>query len=80
VHFGGRPFRYTLDPSQSPKAIDMEVPGPDGEPQMCQGVYELTDDRLTIHLAMPGFPRPTSLQPADEEQAIVMVMERAKEE
>jgi RNA polymerase sigma factor (sigma-70 family) len=80
VHFGGMPLRYTLDPSQSPKAIDMEVPGANGEPALCQGVYELTDDRLTIHLAMAGLPRPTSLQPADEGQAIVMVMERVKEE
>jgi hypothetical protein len=58
----------------------MEVPGQNGEPVLCQGVYELTDDRLTIHLAMAGLPRPTSLQPADEGQAIVMVMERVKEE
>jgi RNA polymerase sigma factor (sigma-70 family) len=79
VRFSGIAPRYKLDPSQSPKAIDMEVPGPNGQMLMSYGVYELTDDRLTVHLALPGLPRPTSLEPADERQAIVFVLERVKE-
>jgi RNA polymerase sigma factor (sigma-70 family) len=81
TRYSGFAGRYSLDPSQSPKAIDMEVPGPNnGQPQMCLGVYELTDDRLTIHLAMAGLPRPTSLQPVNDQDAIVFIFERVKEE
>jgi RNA polymerase sigma factor (sigma-70 family) len=69
---------YTLDPSKSPKAIDMEVPTQFG-PMMAQGVYELTGDRLTVHLALPGLARPPTLQPADEQEAVFLVLERVNE-
>jgi RNA polymerase sigma factor (sigma-70 family) len=79
IRFGELALRYTLDPSQLPRAIDIDVPM-DIDMQTGLGVYELTDDRLTIHAAFPGRPRPMSLQPANDAEAIVFVFERVKTE
>jgi len=69
---------YTLDPSKSPKAIDVVFPGGPGEPGMLfRGVYELTDDRLIILLAEPDALRPSGLD--DPRGYLRMELERAKE-
>jgi RNA polymerase sigma factor (sigma-70 family) len=70
---------YDLDPTQSPRAIDLHVPfGPNGQSVVCRGVYELAGDRLRIHLAEPGQARPTSVQPADGSEQMVIVLERVR--
>jgi RNA polymerase sigma factor (sigma-70 family) len=74
----GFAMRYAIDPSQSPKAIDVKVPTRDGEAALFMGIYELTRDRLTIHVSQPGFARPTTLFPADESQSVIFVMERVR--
>jgi uncharacterized protein (TIGR03067 family) len=82
----GRSFRtqfdatYTLDPSTTPKSIDLEVPfGPDGKPVVLKGVYDLTEDHLRIHLAQPGSSRPRIVQPVLGEEYLLLILERARE-
>jgi RNA polymerase sigma factor (sigma-70 family) len=68
---------YLLDPTQSPKVIDFYLPfGPNGQTIVLLGVYELTGDRLRIHLAEAGRPRPASVEPADGSEQMVILLER----
>ena len=75
----GRDFRYAIIPGQSPKAIDMEVPTRDGV-QMAHGVYEFDGDQLSIHLAIPPQPRPTTVHPNDESQSVMLVLRRVSKQ
>ena len=54
--------RFSLDPSKKPGAIDyVNLHGGDkGKTQL--GIYELTDDRLTICMSPPGKPRPAAFE------------------
>src|SRR5262249_14397678 len=53
---------YTIDPTQKPKTIDVDVKdGPEREQGTWKGVYELDGDKLTIHIGPPGVDRPTTL-------------------
>ena len=49
--------KYTLDPSTTPKSIDL-----DGDGMSLKGIYELDGDALKILLARPGSDRPTSFE------------------
>jgi RNA polymerase sigma factor (sigma-70 family) len=72
--------RYTIDPAATPRTIDLEVAtGADGKPVVLKGVYELTEDRLRIHLAMPGRDRPRIIQPAAGEETMVLILGRVRE-
>jgi uncharacterized protein (TIGR03067 family) len=68
---------FTLDPSKSPKWIDMspaEKKGP------VVGVYALDGDKLTLHCAVPGTtPRPTGLEFTKGVNTTRLVLERVKE-
>ena len=55
---GGKPLEqgtFRLDPSRSPKAIDLIYP--DG--QVYEGIYKLRGDVLEVCTALPGRGRPT---------------------
>jgi RNA polymerase sigma factor (sigma-70 family) len=68
---------YTLDPSQKPGFIDLELPmKPDRGPDRLLGVYELQGKRLVIHLAQPGMPRPTILRPAVNADSFLLILTR----
>jgi uncharacterized protein (TIGR03067 family) len=44
-------FEYTLDPSKSPKQIDLTSTAPDGKRLTVRGIYEFTDpDRMRVCL------------------------------
>lgn len=49
-----KPAKYTLDPSKSPKHIDLMV-----DNRTMQGIYELKDDTLRLCFSRNG-PRPSS--------------------
>lgn len=51
--------RYTLDPSQSIKAIDYDVIEGDLRGQKQQGIYEFNGNTVRICMAAPGRERPT---------------------
>ena len=50
--------------------------GPNGEMVVLQGVYDLADDRLTIHFGIPGRPRPATLDPAAGMDTIHVILVR----
>ena len=66
---------YTVDPSQTPPHINMvgigELAGKIG-----QGIYELTDDRLTLCYTMPGDDRPQAFESKEGSNAQLMVWRR----
>ena len=66
---------FTLDPSKSPKWIDM--PKADGKGFV--GVYALDGDKLTLHCAVPGTTaRPTELEFKKGVNTTRLVLERVK--
>src|SRR5215207_601744 len=66
---------FTLDPSKSPKWIDM--PSADGRGFV--GVYALDGDKLTLHCAVPGSaPRPTELEFKKGVNTTRLVLERVR--
>ena len=65
---------FTLDPSKSPKWIDM--PTADGKGFV--GVYALDGDKLTLHCAVPGSARPTELEFKKGVNTTRLVLERVK--
>ena len=66
-----------LDPSQTPKHIDIETIGTDGNRRKNLGIYKLEGSTLTICLARPKADRPSKF-PADDERdgAWLMVYRR----
>jgi len=70
---------YTIDATQKPKTIDVEVKdGPEREQGTWKGVYELDGDKLTIHIGPPGVDRPTTLESKEGTMTMLIVMERVK--
>jgi RNA polymerase sigma factor (sigma-70 family) len=66
---------FTLDPSKSPKWIDM--PSADGRGFV--GVYALDGDKLTLHCTVPGSTaRPTELEFKKGVNTTRLVLERVK--
>jgi RNA polymerase sigma factor (sigma-70 family) len=65
---------FTLDPSKSPKWIDM--PTADGKGFV--GVYALDGDKLTLHCAVTGSARPTELEFKKGVNTTRLVLERVK--
>ena len=75
----GKSFAGTtlkLDPSETPKAIDVI---PDGGPQkdkVVRGIYRLEGDELTICMAAPDAPRPKTFDGAKGTQQTLMTFRR----
>jgi len=70
---------YTIDATQKPKSIDVEVKdGPEREQGTWKGVYELDGDKLTIHIGPPGVDRPTTLESKEGTMTMLLVLERVK--
>lgn len=63
---------FTLDPSKSPKQIDLSADG-----KKLAGIYELTGDKLKICLSASG-QRPSRFVADQAEKTMVLEMERLK--
>ena len=71
----GAEMTFTLDPSKSPKWIDMS--SADGKGFV--GVYALDGDKLTLHYVAPGSTaRPTELEFKQGVNTTRLVLERVK--
>jgi uncharacterized protein (TIGR03067 family) len=67
---------FKIDPTASPKAIDITITdGPDKD-KTAKGIYELTDDTQTICMAAPGKPRPTEFVSKPDSGLILQVLRR----
>ena len=69
---------YSVDPGQTPPQINMvgigELAGKIGK-----GIYELSDDRLTLCYTMPGDDRPKAFESTEGSNAHLMVWRRARD-
>jgi RNA polymerase sigma factor (sigma-70 family) len=71
---------YQIDPTRSPKTIDLEVPfGPNERLVVCKGVYELAGDQLWIHLAQPREDRPMMVLPPGGGGQMILTLERVRD-
>jgi RNA polymerase sigma factor (sigma-70 family) len=70
---------YTIDPTQKPTTIDVEVKdGPESEQGTWKGIYELAGDKLTLHIARVGTDRPTAFEQKEGVESMLVVLERVK--
>ena len=70
---------FKLDPSQTPRAIDMYFPDGPEVPKLSKGIYEIDGDtfRLCRHQA-PGQDRPTSFATSPDTGLFLVVWKRQK--
>jgi uncharacterized protein (TIGR03067 family) len=67
--------KIKLDPTKSPKAIDVEITEGQAKGQTFRGIYKFEDDTQVICLAGPDKERPTKF---DAKEGTVIVWKRAK--
>lgn len=68
-----------VDPSMSPKTVDLTQKEGSGAGQVLQGIYEFPDDDTRkVCFASPGKVRPTELASAAGSQQIFAVLKRVK--
>lgn len=68
--------KSTLDPSRSPKRINLAATSADGATEIIRGVYEVRGDRLCVCLAFGDEPRPESLRCGRNSRQISLVLKR----
>jgi uncharacterized protein (TIGR03067 family) len=70
---------YTLDPSKTPKTIDLDIKTGMDQGKKQLGIYKIEDGKLTVIVAASGSKdRPKTFQPAEGDDVIEFVLERAK--
>jgi len=81
VLFGPQVFmkaKFTVDPTRSPKTIDLVHTDGGSAGQMQQGIYELEGDTLRLALAVPGKERPSDFSASPGDGRTVVSWKRAK--
>lgn len=68
--------KCTLDPSATPKRINLAVTSSDGTKEDIRGVYEVRGGRLCLCLAMGDEPRPESLRSSQGKNQISLALKR----
>ena len=70
---------YTLDASQTPKTIDLDIKTGNDQGKKQLGIYKIEDSKLTLIFAAAGSKdRPKSFTPAEGDQVFEFVLEQAK--
>jgi uncharacterized protein (TIGR03067 family) len=70
---------YSIDASQSPKTIDLDIKTGDDKGKKQLGIYKLEDGKLTFIVAKAGSKdRPKSFKPEDGAEVTEFVLEREK--
>src|SRR5215813_7361889 len=67
---------FTVDPSASPKQINMVGTEGDMAGKEAQGIYSLENDVLRICYVMPGLPRPKEFQSQAGSKAFLVSWKR----
>jgi uncharacterized protein (TIGR03067 family) len=67
---------YSIDPSASPKQINMVGTEGDMAGKEAQGIYSLENDILRICYVMPGLPRPKEFQSPAGSKAFLVFWKR----
>ena len=70
---------YSIDGSQSPKTIDLDIKTGNDQGKKQIGIYKIEDGKLTFIVAMAGSKdRPKSFKPEEGADVIEFVLEREK--
>ena len=70
---------YTLDPTQTPKTIDLDIKTGNDQGKKQLGIYKIEDTKLTLIFASAGSKdRPKSFTPDQGDQLFEFVLEQAK--
>jgi uncharacterized protein (TIGR03067 family) len=69
---------YKIDPTVTPKTIDITFTDGPGKDNSQKGIYKLEGDTQTICFSAPGKPRPTDFTSEPKSGRIVQVLERVK--
>lgn len=70
--------RLKLDPSTTPKIVDISVTGGVQKDAVIEGIYTLKDDELTICAKVLGSERPTELASPEGSSVVLLVLKREK--
>jgi uncharacterized protein (TIGR03067 family) len=71
-------LRFKLDPSTSPKVVDITVTGGVQKDAVYEGIYELKDDELKICARVAGKERPTEFAAPAGSSLFVITLKREK--
>jgi uncharacterized protein (TIGR03067 family) len=70
--------KYELDPTQSPKTIDLRPVESADEEKTIKGIYEIKGDDLTVCVSLPGGKRPTEFASKPGSGAALIVLKKSK--
>ena len=72
------PVTYKLDPSKTPKEIDLAGKKFDGKDEKMYGIYKLEGDKLTICMVESDKPadRPKEFKTADKGKSVMMTFKK----
>jgi uncharacterized protein (TIGR03067 family) len=69
---------FKIDPTATPKTIDLTFTDGPGKDRTQKGIYELDGDKQKICFSLPGKPRPSEFLSKAESRLIIQVLERVK--
>jgi uncharacterized protein (TIGR03067 family) len=78
VHGKATTGAFKIDPTATPKAIDITITDGPHKDKTAKGIYELDDDTQKICVAAPGKPRPTEFVSKPDSGSVVQVLRREK--
>jgi len=67
-----------LDPSTTPRLLDIKVVGGTQKDAVLEGIYELKGDKLTLCVKVIGNERPTKFASAEGSSTALLVLQREK--
>jgi uncharacterized protein (TIGR03067 family) len=71
-------FKIKLDPSTTPKSVDLKVTAGEQKDTVMEGIYEIKDDELKICVKIGAKERPTKFDSPDGSSIAYMVFKRVK--
>jgi uncharacterized protein (TIGR03067 family) len=78
VHGRSTSGAFKIDPTVTPKAIDITITDGPSKDKTAKGIYELEGDTQKICVAAPGQPRPTEFISKPDSGSVIQVLRRER--